>query len=118
MEELNPFEGSRRKIARAKKHLEDLEREAAAFFAEHPYALIRDPDPNNPKHEIHKIRFNKRVPDSIASLTEEAVHHLRSALDNACYSVAVASGLTKPRHTAFPFSGSAAEFENALKGRC
>jgi hypothetical protein len=57
------------------------------------------------------------MPDSFANLTADAVHNLRSALDNAGYGLAISSGKTNPEHTAFPFSGSEAEFNHALKGR-
>jgi hypothetical protein len=42
---------------------------------------------------------------------------LRDALDNAGYAFAVAAGKQNPLYSAFPFAGSAVDFENAL-GRC
>lgn len=114
----DPFGICRRKIARAKKHIADLERETGLFFAEPPYSVVIDPDPDEPKREVHKLRFNRSLPDSIADLTVDAVQNLRSALDNVGYGLAVSAGGVNPRHTAFPFAGSAAEFENNMKGRC
>lgn len=57
------------------------------------------------------------MPDSFANLTQESVQHLRSALDNVGYALAIAAGKISPKHTAFPFAGSAIEFDNAVKGR-
>lgn len=117
---VDPFHISRRKIARAKLHLANLEIEVGAFFAGRPYTPFRETDPNNPKYEIHKLRFDKPIPDGVSNLLEEAIHHLRSALDSACYSVALLAGLSdksKP-NASFPFARSAGEFENGMKGRC
>lgn len=115
---IDPFESSRRKVARAKEHIADLERETGLFFGARPYSVVIEPDPNEPKHEVHKIRFDRAMPDSFASLTAEAVHNLRSALDNVGYGLAVSGGRVNPKYTAFPFSGSALDFENVIKGRC
>src|SRR3990167_3014086 len=112
------FASSRRKIARAKEHIVYLERETGLFFAEPPYSVVVDPDPNEPKHEIHKLRFNRSLPDSLADLTADAIYNLRSALDNIGYGLAVSAGMVNPKYTAFPFAGSAIEFENGIKGRC
>jgi hypothetical protein len=113
----DPFESSRRKVARAKEHIADLEREWVTFLATGPCSPFVEPDPNEPKHQLHKLRFSKPLPDSFANLTKEAVQHLRGALDNVGYGLAVSAGKASPRHTAFPFAGSAVEFDNAIKGR-
>jgi hypothetical protein len=42
------------------------------------------------------------------------VHNLRSALDTAGYDIAVASGVTSPKNSAFPFAGSIGQMANAL----
>src|SRR5258707_10911021 len=96
----DPFESSRRKIARAKVHIEDLERESRTFFDERPYSVVIETDPNAPQHDLHKLRFNKTLPDSFATLTEESVHNLRSALDNIGYGLAISGGKISARHTA------------------
>jgi hypothetical protein len=114
----DPLESSRRKIARAKEHIANLEREMAAFLEARPYTAVVELDPKEPKHEVHKLRFNRGLPDTFSNFTSEAVHSLRDALDNAGYGLAVAAGGVKPKFTAFPFAGSAIEFENGMKGRC
>jgi len=113
----DPLEVSRRKVARAKEHIADLEREWGLFCGPRPYSVVIEPDPDEPLHDVHKLKFNRSLPDTFANLTVDAVHNLRSALDNAGYGLAVSAGRTNPKHTAFPFAGSAAEFDNALKGR-
>jgi hypothetical protein len=99
------LEKSRLKVVRANEHIANIEAESAGFFASEPYTLLVEPDPDTSGQEIHKLRLNKPVPDIIEHLTIEAAHHLRTALDNACHAVAVASGIDKPRigECAFPF---------------
>ena len=93
----DPFENSRRKVARAKEQLASLEKEIRLFFNTPPYSVVVEPDPDEPKHQIHKLRFDGPMPDSFANLTEETVHHLRSALDQIGYGMAAASGNVNPR---------------------
>jgi len=114
---IDPFATPRRKIAHAKKKIADFEGESRRFFAQHPFSFLIEPDPNEPKHEVHKLRFNQSLPDSLSNLTADAVNGLRSSLDNLGYALAVVAGKTNPRHAAFPFAGSAGEFENALSGK-
>ena len=95
-----------------------LEKEIRLFFNAPPYTVVVEPDPNEPKHQIHKLRFNGAMPDSFANLTEETVHHLRSALDQIGYGMAVASGNVHPRYTAFPFAGSVDGNQRKRTGRC
>jgi hypothetical protein len=115
----HPLEVPRRKLSRAKEHVADLDSKVTEFF-ERPdiYEFVVDPDPQEPKHVIHKMRFKEPLPESFTAITADAVNNLRSALDAACYAIAVAAGATKPRHAAFPFAGSFADFENGMKGRC
>jgi hypothetical protein len=44
---LAPFEASDLKIARAKKHLQELETEVATFFSTKPYRLVVEPSALN-----------------------------------------------------------------------
>jgi hypothetical protein len=112
------FESSRRKIARAKAHLADFDRQMHVFLRENPYRYVTYPDPQHPEHVIHKLRFEKGIPDSLIDLTDESIHHLRSCLDVAVYSLVAATGKVRPKSTAFPFAGSVGDFENNMKGRC
>jgi hypothetical protein len=114
----DPFDSSRRKIARAKNHLTDLKREVLFFFEQKPYEIFTDPDPTNPKHLVHKLRLTCQIPDAFSAATGDVVDNLRAALDHAMYGVAIASGCKNPREAYFPFSKDAASFERTLKGRC
>lgn len=110
----DPFEASRRKIARADKHFADLHRQIEAFICQSPYESITEPHPEKPGHALEKIRMTKPIPDSIADMTADVVVTLRSALDNAGYSLALAGGVSDPKHCAFPFAGNVDKMAGAL----
>lgn len=117
----DPFESSRRKLARAKKHILDLERRIGDFIKKNPCTKVVERDLQRAK-EIHKIKLVKRVPRSPSSFEDfasDAVLNMRATLDHAGYAVAVAANPARknPTCTAFPFARSAAELENAIKGR-
>jgi hypothetical protein len=110
----DPFESSRRKIARAEEHLADLKRKISDLGSDSPYERVMEPDPDNPNHEIHKLKLTKVLPPSLAEITGDIVQNLRNALDNAGYAIAVAFGSVDPKFTAFPFAGSVGQMANAL----
>ncbi|MGA8618039.1 MAG: hypothetical protein WB660_05905, partial [Candidatus Sulfotelmatobacter sp.] len=115
----DPFESSYRKIARAKKHLADLKRKMDTFFTRKDlYEPFVEPHPNKPGYSVFKIRFTQELPEEFAEIAGDLLTNLRSALDSAVYSVAVAAGKPKPGNAYFPFSKDAAHFERNLKGRC
>jgi hypothetical protein len=115
----DPFESPRRKIARAKKHILDLERETRIFFARKDlYSPVSEPHPEKSGYTVVKIRFLKELPTEFSEIAGDALDNLRSALDSAVYAVAVAAGKPKPGNAYFPFSRDATNFENNMKGRC
>ena len=115
---MEPLESSRRKVARAKEHIANLKVASRLFFDACPYTIVVEPDLREPKQEIHKLRLDGPLPDSFTNFTDDAVHNLRSALDNLGYALAVSSGRVDPKSTAFPFSGTALQLDNNIKGRC
>jgi hypothetical protein len=112
-----PFETSRRKIAWAEKRLEELYWEIENFRQRNPYKKLIEPDSDQPENLVHKMVFTDEIPDSTLNLTAEIVNCLRTALDNAIFDVALATGKTAPRNAAFPFAGTIQDMPNAL-GRC
>lgn len=91
MNALDPFYSPKRRIARAKKHIRDLEGEIKAFLDSKPYARVIEPDAEG-TGELHKIKFTKALSECLSDTAVDAVDNLRSALDQAGYAVAVASG--------------------------
>jgi hypothetical protein len=119
------FESSRRKIARAEKHLAELKSRMDAFFARDDlYEMFVEAHPQRIGFTVFKIRFVKELPEEFEEIAGDILGNLRSALDHAVYGVALAfaasNDLPKPKMdtACFPFAKDAAHFENALKGRC
>jgi len=111
----DPFESSKRKIARAKEHCADLKRNIQAFQRMRPYESVVEPHPDQPSHRVHKVKLTQALPTAIADITADMAQNLRNALDNAGYAVAVASGRVDLKFTAFPFAGSLAQMRNSLR---
>jgi len=101
----NPFDSSRRKIAWAEENLfPDLDRRIREFHSLNPYAKVVEPDPQTSDWEIHKIKLVQPFPEAFGNITSDIVVNLRSALDNAGYAIAVATGKPDARNCAFPFA--------------
>src|SRR5438876_12182372 len=113
----DPFESSRRKLARAKHHLADLDQMEKSFIDGNPYATITEPDPKRHHHMVCKLKVIKPLPESFAEVVGDAVNNLRAALDHSCYALAVAGGKLKSKNAYFPFGCDAADFERNLHGR-
>lgn len=118
MPNTDPFDSSKSKLAWADKRFTDLQREIEDFGQSDPYEEVVEPHPSEPGHQVRKIVLTKPLPPDIAHITAEVVNSLRSALDAAGYSVALASGKSEPKRTAFPFAGSVEGMANALGGWC
>ena len=112
---LAPLSSSRRKIQRAKLHVTDFADQISSFLRDNPPELIVDPDPYDVELVSHKLRFRGGIPSALIDAASDALHSLRSALDNATYGLAVAAGEANPRYAYFPFAGSGDELENSIR---
>lgn len=108
----DPFDSSKRTLARAKEHIRNLEEQFRLFHDEHPYRRVFHPD-----HErnlvVIAIALTKKIPETFDNIAFDAVSNLRAALDQAVYAVALASGHSIS-HAAFPFGGTIEDSERAL----
>jgi hypothetical protein len=118
----DPFASSRRKIAWAKKNIPKLNSITKEFVKqENLYTILKEPDPHNPQHTVHKMRLLKQIPDGLSELTGNIVDDLRAALDHALFGIARIHKPGMPAHllnASFPFAGDVDHFENNLRGRC
>jgi hypothetical protein len=108
------IEGARVKLARAQRHLAELQREVNAYLASSPFALEQSEDES--KDLVYRIRILKRIPQDWSAIVGDAVHNMRSALDLLAWQLVLANGTTPSRSTSFPISQARApDFYNSLE---
>lgn len=82
----------RSRLARADRHLEEVEREVDRFLATEPYRVVGQvqADPATPKEISYVVRgYVDRAPDpSFADVLSDVVNNLRSSLDLIAYRLA------------------------------
>jgi hypothetical protein len=115
-----PFEASDLKIARAKKHLQELETEIAAFFRAKPYRLVIEPwELNNETGFVSHawvVRISGSLTPTVATIIGDIFHNLRTSLDTlACDLVRIAGKSVQQVY--FPFSATANELPEMIKRR-
>jgi len=106
MNSSDPFESSKRRIARAKKHIRDLKRSMQAFTKRKPYRIVTEPYTDG-IHEVLKLKARrKRLPDSFSDIAADAAENLRASLDHAIFAIAVDIGTPTKRldDVYFPFA--------------
>jgi len=86
---MKPMTDSLRRINRAKKHLNVLNREIKAFIASQPYRCTINKDPKDGCYIIQPYLIKGEYPIPWGFLTGEVAHGLRSALDNIAWSLAI-----------------------------
>jgi len=91
----DPLASPKRRLARAKEHISNLETGAKAFFDKKPTAMRTEQDAQ--RDNIVKIVLTEPFPDSLTKFAVEAVEGLRSALDQTGYAIGVANGAADPR---------------------
>jgi hypothetical protein len=112
-----PFKTSFDKVSWTERRLIDLFWEIRHFNDSNPYEQVVESHPSKPNHVVHKAKLIGEIPNSTINLAGEIIHGLRTALDNAVFDIAVASGVADPRNAAFPFAGTIDDMASAL-GRC
>ena len=113
----DPFESSRRKIARANHHALDLAKRIDSFLKENPCERIIEAHPERADQFVHKIKFRRSINEPFNELLGDAAYNLRAALDHACYGVALSAGVIKPINAYFPFAIDSTDLERVMKGR-
>ncbi|WP_027007916.1 hypothetical protein [Conexibacter woesei] len=114
MSDVDPLASSRRRLARAKTHLDE-------FFAE-IISLLENAGVEQTKSVAddltHTWTFTNipTFPEELGELLSEAIHNLRSPLDHIAWGFARLHNDPPPSNTAFPFCLTRDEWERAMKG--
>jgi hypothetical protein len=106
--------GIERKIARANEHLGVLHNEMAAWDARRPWRLVPEIHDQGRKH-FFRLRLLEPIPIDWAVILGEALHDLRSALDQAVYWLTIDHFGRELRLTSFPVYAHSANFYQRTK---
>lgn len=101
------------KIKRAKEHVNDLEREIAAFLATKPYRVGTKHDPKTRKL-VYYVSRCEPTPKMLSLIAGDAIQNLVCALDHMAFQLVCRDTGDHPpnlRKIYFPISDSASEYE-------
>ena len=112
----DPFRSAKRRVARGRDHVRNIETGFRAFVDGKHEALVKEVDAE--ENTIVKVKLTKPLPDELTDSAFEAIEALRSALDQAAFATAVASGKPQAKSAYFPIGDDAPGLENVIKGRC
>ena len=109
---LAPFEASRLKIARARRHIGELDRLVADYLGRSPVTIVVEecPWPMLVPTDSWIARINEPVPTDLAPVIGDAIHNLRTALDLLANDLVRLAG-ENTKGVYFPF----AEHESGLQ---
>lgn len=114
---VEPFRASTVKIARAKKHISELEGAVAAYFASEPVRFTYDPTPPDGMKTGFQFRFEVQgVPDEMGAIIGDIIHNLRAALDLLASDLCRIS--QKPTNKVyFPFCEEEGRLDEAIRDK-
>jgi hypothetical protein len=113
----DPFDSSRRRLERAKEHINDLYVRSEAFFDANPPTIVPEMNAERTREEYY-IRFGNPLPGKFSDIAADAVENLRSSLDHIGYAVAELCGKTNAKFAYFPIAKDATHLEMVIDGRC
>jgi hypothetical protein len=106
--------GIERKITRANEHFGRLHAEMSAWDARRPWRLVPEVHDNGRKH-FYRLRLLEPIPVDWAVILGEAIHDLRSALDQTVYWLTVDWSGKPLERSSFPVYTKRAPFYQRTK---
>lgn len=110
----DPFYSSKYHIRRAKKHADSFKALLQGFAELRPYRRVVEYDAETGE-DVYKVKLTQPVPEDLSGIAFDTANNLRSALDNAVFT------LTKSQvgeYVGFPIRKDSVSFENGLKRYC
>ena len=104
------FTSSRLKIERADQHIAELEAILNEFLNENPYSIFIQAD--RQLGTLHAgVELGAPLPAHVSTITGDAIHNLRTALDHLACALVEAGGGTVNNYTGFPFHEDRENFQ-------
>jgi hypothetical protein len=114
---MQPYELVKRQLQRAKKHIDRLEIELRAFHGTNPYTVRAEQIPESVAL-VFRVADVHDVPDDVTGTAADAIHNIRSTLDQLVYQlVEVNGGRPSRKRSAFPIADDADTFETMARER-
>lgn len=112
------YEAPRLKIARARRHIEELNREIATFLSRQPMALVVEKWKADPGLGTYAwvVRIRETVPAAFAPIVGDAIHNIRASLDLLASDLLRESGVDLSK-VYFPFADSEFQLPARIKSR-
>ena len=102
------FDGSKSRVERAAKHIEEL-KQRFVQIEEQGLHSIEVRTEGQSKLEVY-IHFDEHLPNDLALIISDAMHQLRSALDHLLWELLQIDGGTQDRAAQFPTGTNSAEY--------
>ena len=106
-----------RRLDRARKHLEDLERQSVPYLNGIRKKMVTEKDSDGINQLLQiKVKGVKEPPYRLSFIVGDCIHNLRSILDNLVWQLGVASGCPKKvmDKLKFPVCNCDAEFDGLV----
>ena len=108
----------RRRLRRARKHLNEFERTATRFINSIHHEVVTEKDSDGVNQLLRiKVKGGKEPPLGLSLIIGDCIHNLRSILDNLIWQLGNLSGCPKAtlRHFNFPVCDTSSLFATKLK---
>jgi hypothetical protein len=110
---MSPLAGAWAKIERAKEQVQYLNVEVGKLLEGGLYKVVGENQPERQRYAFKLV--GPRVPDKIAVVAGEIIHHLRCCFDHFLWALAMRNGLSSNERITFPVCNTPEKFENAVK---
>lgn len=113
---IKPFDASRLKLSRAKRHLQELNEEITAYFDRKGMALINEESTIGLGCHAWTVRIREPMRAHLSSIIGDIVHNLRSSLDLLACDLVTLAGHSA-RHVYFPFCDQKENLDKVIRDR-
>lgn len=111
----NTFNNLLQKISRANAHIEDFNSKASLFLRKHRSVVIQD-DISTGYRSIRMIG-SEPIPLGLGLIIGDAMHNLRSALDNVIWELVSPHKPESPKKVQYPFVEDPTKLDDAIQKR-
>ncbi len=112
----DPVAGVQAKLRRARSHLVELERGAAAYLDDTPFGVYTVADPTTGPVS-YRVHVRAKPPEDLGLMLGDALHNARSALDHVACRLVEHAGGSITQGTAYPIASDAARFAVGVKAK-